>query len=381
MCAVTKKICFVTGNFLPQVGGLAKSAHRVVSFLYQAGYTIHVVVPLENSLQQNIVTEIIQNDVVVHWVPIKGTLLNSNGQDLSRYLVQLNTQQQFDLFHAYFFSLAYPCLHVVEQSGSPLLASIRGSDAYIWSAPNMQRLCKLVLKKVTGLTTVNRHLSDILTQNGYERKVTLIKNSIPVNDGKRWQISTCKKVLIGSSGSFRPAKRVSDLLHAFENIKNNNKKKLLLIGDFPDQNDKTEYYSITNQLGIKENVELTGFVTPAKVLEILPDLNVFVMTSATEGFPNSLLEAASLGIPIVTTAFSGIEDYITNGVQALVVPVGDTKAIAQSIEAILNDDILAEKLSTGALQLAAELSPETEKTAWLTIHDKIMNHKKLPVYE
>jgi glycosyltransferase involved in cell wall biosynthesis len=352
-----------------------------VTFLSQAGYTIHVVVPVENSLQQNIVTETIQNDVVVHWVPIKSTLLNSNGQELSRFLVQLNTQQRFDLFHAYFFSLAYPCLHAVEQSGSPLLASIRGSDAYIWSAPNMQRLCKLVLKKITALTTVNRHLSDILTQNGYQGKVTLIKNSIPVNNGKQWQISTCKKRLIGNSGSFRSAKRVSDLLHAFGNIKNDKEKKLLLIGDFPDQNDKTEYHSIIDQLEIKENVELTGFVSPARVLEILPDLNMFAMTSATEGFPNSLLEAASLGVPIVTTAFSGIEDYITNGVHALVVPVGDTKAIAQSIEAILKDDALAEKLSAGALQLAAELSPETEKTAWLTIHDKIMNHKKLPVYE
>jgi glycosyltransferase involved in cell wall biosynthesis len=381
MCAVTKKICFVTGNFLPQIGGLAKSAHRVVTFLSEAGYKIHVVVPIEKKLLQNIVTETLQNGVVIHWIPINGSLLNNNGQDLSRFLIGLNAEQQFDLFHAYFFSLAYPCLHVAEQSGSPLLASIRGSDAYMWSAPNMQRLCKLVLKKITSLTTVNLHLSDILIQNGYQGKVTLIKNSIPVNYGQRWKISTCKKGSIGNSGSFRSAKMIPDLLNAFDTLKSNNQKKLILIGDFPDSNDKTHYNSIIKQLEINEIVELTGFVTPDKVSEILLELNVFVMTSATEGFPNSLLEAASLGVPIVTTAFNGIEDYITNGVHAMIVPVGDINAIAQNIEAIVNDDALAEKLSAGALQLASEHTPKIEKAAWLTIHDKVMNQKKLQIYE
>lgn len=381
MGAVTKKICFVSGNFLPQLGGLAKSAHRVVTFLAQEGYNIHVVVPVENSPQQNIITKTIQNGVIVHWIPIQSSLINNNGQDLSRFLQQLQAKEQFDLFHAYFFSLAYPCLHVAEQSGRPLLVSIRGSDAYIWSAPNRQRLCRLVLKKITSLTTVNRHLATMLTQNGYTEEVTLIKNSIPVNQGQHWNISTCQKGLIGNSGSFRPAKGIPDLLHAFAALESKKDKKLKLIGNFPDANDKEQYNTILEQLQIKDNVELTGFVAPDKVLEILPELNVFVMTSLTEGFPNSLLEAASLGVPIVTTAFCGVEDYITNGVHALVVPVGDTKAITQSIEAILNDEALAKKLSDGALQLAATLTPEIEKEAWIAIHNKVLNQNKIPAYE
>ncbi len=378
MAATGKKICFVTGNFLPQVGGLAKSAHRVVSFLCEAGFEVQVVVPVEGMNADDAVSTTVSNCALIHWVPIKGTLLNSNGQILNRYINALNEEQHFDVFHAYFFSLAYTCLNVSVHSERPLIASIRGSDAYIWSAPNMQRLCGSILKKITCLTTVNSHLATLITQNAHPGKVALIRNSIPVNTGLSWELTRCKKGLIGTSGSFRPCKDIPSLLHAICALENN--ENLLLIGDFVDEGNRSACDAIIKEAGIREKVSLTGFISNEEVLKKLLGLHVFVMTSTTEGFPNSLLEAASLGVPIVTTAFKGIEDYITNEVHALIVPVGDTTAIAAAIKKILEDDALAKRLSAGALQLAAQLTSEIEKQAWISVYEEVTNLKNTFVH-
>jgi glycosyltransferase involved in cell wall biosynthesis len=96
------------------------------------------------------------------------------------------------------------------------------------------------------------------------------------------------------------------------------------------------------------------------------------MTSKTEGFPNALLEAASIGVPVVVTNFSGIGDYIVDGENALVVPVGDSQAISHAIARIMDDDDLARKLSAGSLALSQKFRPEIEKAEWLELYEAVL---------
>ena len=72
-------------------------------------------------------------------------------------------------------------------------------------------------------------------------------------------------------------------------------------------------------------------------------------------FPNALLEAAYLGVPIVVSNFAGIEDYCENDKNALIVPVGDAKATADAISSILSNKKLAMRLSKGAIKLAKQI--------------------------
>ena len=97
-------------------------------------------------------------------------------------------------------------------------------------------------------------------------------------------------------------------------------------------------------------------------------------TSSSEGFPNALLEAAFLGLPIVVAAFEGIEDYCEDGKNVLMVPVGDIKATSDAISSILTNKELARKLSKGAMKLAKSLAPEKEKQQWVRLYKNLLGN-------
>jgi glycosyltransferase involved in cell wall biosynthesis len=73
-----------------------------------------------------------------------------------------------------------------------------------------------------------------------------------------------------------------------------------------------------------------------------------------DGIPNVLIEAAACGVPIVTTAVSGIPELIEHGVSGLHVPPGDPLALASAIEGILRSVVLREGLRLNARARVAD---------------------------
>ena len=148
------------------------------------------------------------------------------------------------------------------------------------------------------------------------------------------------------------------------------RNNLTLIGDFPNSQLKIEYLNKIEFLKLQDEVVLTGFLDQTDVIKSLSDLNVFVSTSSSEGFPNALLEAASIGVPIVVAGFDGIEEYCENNKNALIVPIGDAEATAQAITSILSNKEMAQHLSNGAIDFAKSLSPDSEKNQWVDLYQE-----------
>jgi glycosyltransferase involved in cell wall biosynthesis len=67
-----------------------------------------------------------------------------------------------------------------------------------------------------------------------------------------------------------------------------------------------------------------------------------------DGLPTSVLEAMALGVPVVTTAVSGLPDAVIDGHTGLLVPQHDPEALAAAIERLLTDGELAARLATEA---------------------------------
>ena len=71
---------------------------------------------------------------------------------------------------------------------------------------------------------------------------------------------------------------------------------------------------------------------------------LFVLSSRTEGLPNSLIEAQACGVPTVSTDCpTGPREILEDGESGALVPVGDHEAMAGGIVAILSDDNLAKR--------------------------------------
>jgi glycosyltransferase involved in cell wall biosynthesis len=79
-------------------------------------------------------------------------------------------------------------------------------------------------------------------------------------------------------------------------------------------------------------------------------MDVFALTSQSEGFPVSLLEAWRRGVPVVCTAVGGIPLIVGHGVNGLLVPPGDEVAIAESLSRVLVDRDFGVRLGQAGLE-------------------------------
>jgi glycosyltransferase involved in cell wall biosynthesis len=92
---------------------------------------------------------------------------------------------------------------------------------------------------------------------------------------------------------------------------------------------------IVRALGISENVEFAGPLTPADVAATMRNARAFVQHSLrttdgdSEGTPVALLEAGACGLPVVSTRHAGIKDVVCEGETGFLVDEGDIDSMAE----------------------------------------------------
>jgi glycosyltransferase involved in cell wall biosynthesis len=94
-------------------------------------------------------------------------------------------------------------------------------------------------------------------------------------------------------------------------------------------------------------------------LKLLTAADIFVLASHQEGLPVALMEATSVGIPIVATRVGGVPGVITDGVDGLLVPPGDPDAVAGALQRLQGDPHLRHSLGKGAKALSANFDVST----------------------
>jgi glycosyltransferase involved in cell wall biosynthesis len=81
-----------------------------------------------------------------------------------------------------------------------------------------------------------------------------------------------------------------------------------------------------------------GKIPHSQIRDILSVVDIFLMTSIAEGTPLVILEAMSMGIPVVATDVGGISEQVANGKTGIVVPPKDVNAIAEAVLYLLEND-------------------------------------------
>lgn len=372
-------ICFVAGEFAPTIGGLSKSATRIASLLAADGYDLHVVVPTTGKPSAALPKPEQVQGMNIYRVPIGEELKQSGGIALTACIWQLDQIHQFSLFHGFFLPMAYVCLMAVRNIERPLMASIRGSDADMWTAPDKIDITHKILEYTTCLTTVNTSLTDKITNLvNYSGRTEFIKNSIP-SAPLSWSLGNHNRGVVGTIGKFQAKKCIPLLVDAYAQLDAELRRQLVLVGGCIEQTLDEEINKAIRAQGVLGEVKRSDFIPPTEVHKQLQEFHCFVLTSSSEGFPNSILEAAAVGLPIVTTEFPGVHDYLEHMENAIIVPVNDKTALAAAINLLLSDDELAYKLSVGAKELATSLSPENEAKQWLELHEELLKPQKAEV--
>lgn len=83
-------------------------------------------------------------------------------------------------------------------------------------------------------------------------------------------------------------------------------------------------------------------------------MDVYVLASYREGFPRSAMEAAAMGLPVVTTDVRGCREVVVDGVTGRLVPVRDADALADAVAGLVGDAGLRAAMGRAGRALAAE---------------------------
>ncbi|WP_076344162.1 glycosyltransferase [Paludisphaera borealis] len=174
------------------------------------------------------------------------------------------------------------------------------------------------------------------------RKIRLIFNGIDmarfrepcVPDAVRSELGISpESPVIGTVGRLSEIKRQDVLIQAFARIRQRvPSAHLILVGDGPLRQSLGE---LAVALGLGDGVHFVGFRPHSA--PYLRAMDVFALTSRSEGMPQAVLEAQIVGVPVVVNRVGGLPELIDHGRTGLLVEPGNELELAESLLSLLSD--------------------------------------------
>ena len=157
---------------------------------------------------------------------------------------------------------------------------------------------------------------------------------------------------IGIVARLRPVKNHVLLFKAAAQL--DDQFHLMIIGDGPL---RAELENLARALGIESRVHFAGEVIPDHNLHQF--LDVSVLCSLSEGFPNAVIEAMAAVVPVVATPVGGVIDAVTDGVTGILVPLDDPTSLAKLLRKLESNSVLRAGLGSAGRDAAhAKFSQE-----------------------
>lgn len=168
----------------------------------------------------------------------------------------------------------------------------------------------------------------------------------------------CQRVI--TTGRLEPQKNQMQLINAFSEVHRCFPNSCLYI--YGEGSLRGQLEQRIDELSLSDCVYLPGNL-PNIDIEMTSS-SVFVLSSLYEGLPNALIEAQTLGIPCVVTAFPGVEEVILQDENGIIIPVGDEEKLATAIKSIFRSPALQKKLSCNAIKHSSRYEAKEVLKRW-----------------
>jgi N-acetyl-alpha-D-glucosaminyl L-malate synthase BshA len=225
----------------------------------------------------------------------------------------------------------------------PIITTLHGTDITLVGLDRSYLpITRFGIEQSDGVTAISSHLRE-RTREAFniQGEIEVIRNFVNCDVYVRVpeKVATMRprfalpeeKLLVHLS-NFRPVKRVLDVVEVFAKVAAALPARLMLIGDGPDRS-SAEYLAMS--LGVADRIHFLG--KQDNVNELLPLADLMLMPSEMESFGLAALEAMACGVPTIATRVGGVPELVSDNINGLLFPVGDTNAMAAAAIALLND--------------------------------------------
>jgi len=162
--------------------------------------------------------------------------------------------------------------------------------------------------------------------------------------------------VIGFVGRFTRDKGLCELIEAYLQLRHERPRlHLLLVGDFEEGDPLPS--NVRKIIQCDSQIVHAGMVRDTAPYYHVMD--ILALPTYREGFPNAASEAHAAGKPVVGTRATGVVDAVIDGVNGVLVPVGDSEALAKGFDLLLKDKELAAAMgSAGRERVRREFRQE-----------------------
>lgn len=197
-------------------------------------------------------------------------------------------------------------------------------------------------------------------------------NSEGIEEAKQELGIDSSHAVVGTVGHLEEEKGCEYLLQAAAQVSApDGKVTFLLVGD---GSQRAKLENLAEDLSISSSVMFTGY--RSDIPRILSIMDVFVLPSLYEGLPNALLEAMAASRPVVATQVGGIPEVVADGETGILVPRGDSGALARAICVLLEDRERAREMGiAGRKQVERLFSVETMVAKTEALYEKLIREK------
>jgi glycosyltransferase involved in cell wall biosynthesis len=258
-------------------------------------------------------------------------------------LVRFLRREQIQIVHTFDFYSSVFAVPAARLAGVPVVLASR-RELLNLRTPWQQLAIRVACRLATGVVVNSRAVGHDMAclESGTRRKIDILPNCIDLDEFEqklspgeiRRELGLSpKSILIGALGNLRPEKDLETFLQAARSILDViPSAEFLVIGDGTAGN---QLKSLANDLHLSESVHFLG--ERPDVPDLLASLDILVLSSYTESFPNAILEAMTMGKPVVATNVGGIPELVEEGQTGLLVPPRDPKAIADCVLSLCRD--------------------------------------------
>ncbi|MBI2804618.1 MAG: glycosyltransferase [Planctomycetes bacterium] len=263
--------------------------------------------------------------------------------------------------------------------GIPVVSVSHGWTGATWKVRLYEALDRWVLRRLDAVVCVSQAQADKVRAAGVpDTKINVIRNAIgseafvEPNPEVRAEMAAWfsypPQWIVGAAGRLSPEKGFDVLLKSAAVVcEAYPKAGFILFGDGPLRANLERQAA---EWKLHGRFIFAGFRTD--LAKFLPNLDLGVMSSFTEGLPVALLETAAAGVPSVATSVGGIPEVIADGTTGLLVPAGDAGALARSIVELLRDDARRRTLGEAARASARrDFSFETMSSQYHTLFKRL----------
>ena len=200
---------------------------------------------------------------------------------------------------------------------------------------------------------------------GYKDHFVVIPNTLSF-DNQKLQAKNKEVLVVARLDDWH--KRISEILKIWETIQRDNRLSEWTLRVVGDGVDKPYYEEYVREHNVK-NIVFEGLQNP---LPYYQKASLFLMTSACEGLPMTILEAQQCGcIPIVYDSFASAKDIINSGENGILIENRDKEAYVAALKKLMKDDALRNRMSEACIKSSERFSVENIAAQWNELFESL----------